>query len=254
METKIIQHLKELEEEKKIKILMAIESGSRAWGFPSPDSDYDVRIIYLHTSDWYLSINDKKDTMDYFLGKLLDINGWDIRKALRLLRKSNATPFEWVQSPMVYFEEIGFRNELLDLARQYFQPYHTLNHYKGIARNSYYKNLLDGKIKLKKLFYVIRPIFAINWIIKKKTVPPMDIFNLMEAVDDESIKAEIKKLIKVKETANEDFVYTIDPNIKSFIENQFSLIENVELEQERSTPDIEVLNNYYRNLLKRYDR
>jgi len=156
----INNQLAELKERKQIKILFAVESGSRAWGFPSPDSDYDIRIIYMHEPDWYLSINDKKDTIDYFHGELLDVNGWDIRKTLRLLRKSNATPFEWAQSPIIYEEEGNFRSNLLDLAKQFFQPRHNVNHYKGIAKNNYLSKTESKDIKLKKLFYVIRPIFG----------------------------------------------------------------------------------------------
>ena len=254
MKNEIIDHLKKLEEKQGIKILMAVESGSRAWGFPSPDSDYDVRIVYIHNANWYLSINEKKNSLDYFHGELLDLNGWDIRKTLSLLRNSNATPFEWAQSPIVYFEESGFRKELLELAQQFFQPYHSLNHYKGIAKNSYRINEETGEIKLKKLFYVIRPLFAINWIQKKMTMPPMDIFNLMTAVEDEAIKAKIQELIKLKETANEDFVYTIDPFVKDYIDQQFINLENFKIEGPKESPDTEILNEFYRRLIKQYDR
>jgi len=252
LKNQIKAHLRTLEAQKEIKILMAVEGGSRAWGFPSPDSDYDVRIIYIKQADWYLSIEDRPDTIDYFHGKLLDINGWDIRKALRLLKKSNATPFEWAQSPIVYFEEEGFRKDLLALSNQFFQPYHSINHYKGIAKNSYLKNPLSGAIKLKKLFYVIRPLFAVNWILAHQTIPPMDIHSLMEAVQEELMKTKITALIKLKETANEDFVYEIDPQISAYIETQFQRIAQVPLKKESSVPDVEVLNSFYRSLLKKY--
>jgi len=91
----IIEHIKQLEVTKNIEILLAVESGSRAWGCPSPDSDYDIRIIYKRSRSEYLEIDDKPDSIDYFHGALLDINGWDIKKVLKLIRKSNATPFEW---------------------------------------------------------------------------------------------------------------------------------------------------------------
>jgi hypothetical protein len=252
MREKILDHLRALEEERNIRILMAVESGSRAWGFPSPDSDYDVRIVYMKNLDWYLSIGEKKDTINYFHGKLLDINGWDIRKTLSLLRKSNATPFEWAQSPIVYREEPGFRAELLDLARRFFQPYHALNHYRGIAANSYTKGLSGDQIKLKKLFYVIRPIFAINWILERMSAPPMDIFSLMEAVKEEGIKDQVLKLIKLKESAEEDFVYKIDPMIRSFIEEQFKKLEEMKFPTKKEEPKVDELNSFFRDLLKRY--
>ncbi len=250
----ITDHLVNLEKERNIKILMAIESGSRAWGFPSPDSDYDVRIVYVHTKDWYLSINERKDNIDYFHGELLDINGWDIRKTLSLLKKSNATPFEWAQSPIVYQEEPGFRNQLLVLAKQYFQPYHTINHYTGIAKNSYLKSASAGEINLKKLFYVIRPVFAINWILETKSLPPMDIFSLMEMVKDEAVKAKIHELIARKETVGESYVYTLDAVMKTYIESQFERLDQTAFSKPKETPPVSVLNEFYRDLLNKYDR
>lgn len=245
-------HLEELERARSIKILLAVESGSRAWGFPSPDSDYDVRIVFIHTTDWYLSITDRKDTIDYFHGELLDINGWDIRKTLNLLKKSNATPFEWAQSPIVYREEPAFRENLLALAQSFFQPQHALNHYRGIAKNSFDKGLSDGKIRLKKLFYIIRPIFAINWVVQKMTLPPMDIFNLMAAVPEEEIKEKILALIHLKEDKDEAYLYTLDPLLRNYIEEQFEKVEQITLLRKKDLPNVEVLNSFFRDLLTQY--
>lgn len=251
--TEITNHLAVLEKERNIKILMAIESGSRAWGFPSPDSDYDVRIVYVHSKDWYLSINERKDNIDYFHGELLDVNGWDIRKVLSLLKKSNVTPFEWVQSPIVYQEEPGFRTQLLKLAKEFFQPYHSINHYKGIAKNSYLKSASVGEINLKKLFYVIRPVFAINWILETKSLPPMDIFSLMEAIKEEEVKAKIHELIALKETVGEDYIYTLDPLMRTYIERQFERLDQSVFSKEKEAPNVTVLNEFYRKLLNKYD-
>lgn len=250
MNKEILNQLLELETKKDIKILLAAESGSRAWGFPSPDSDYDVRIIYIHKPNWYLSIIDKKETIDYFHGDLLDISGWELRKTLRLLRKSNATPFEWAQSPIIYNEEKDFRKALLELSNDFFQPYHSINHYKGIAKNSYLQNDFKTEIKLKKLFYVLRPLFAINWIRKKFTIPPMNIFELMKEVENEELKSIVLELIKVKESANEDFVCQINPFIDKYIRSTFDDIENLNLEKRNETPDIEVLDSFFRELLE----
>lgn len=252
MNHQIQEQLKALEQRKSIKILLAAESGSRAWGFPSPDSDYDVRIIYVHQLDWYLSINDKKESVDYFHGELLDFSGWEIRKTLRLLKKSNATPFEWAQSPIIYQEEENFRADLLRLAEQFFQPYHTINHYKGIAINSYSKGDFNGAIKLKKLFYVLRPLFAIQWIEKKQTMPPMNIFSLMEVIQDEALKKKVLDLIKLKASVNEDFVYTIDPLLKDYIEKQFQRLDQVKSKSKKAMPDADGLNIFFRKLLKKH--
>ncbi|MEQ8169833.1 MAG: nucleotidyltransferase domain-containing protein, partial [Candidatus Eremiobacterota bacterium] len=104
MKEKIPGELKKIEDEEKVKIIYACESGSRAWGFPSKDSDYDVRFIYVHDHDRYLSVYDRKDVIERPVCDLLDINGWDIRKAMRLLQKSNAALMEWFQSPVIYLD------------------------------------------------------------------------------------------------------------------------------------------------------
>ncbi len=248
MVEEIKSHLLELEKRENLKILYAAESGSRAWGCPSPDSDYDVRIIYLRHPDWYFSIDNKKDSMDYFHGELLDINGWDIRKTLRLLRKSNVTPFEWAQSPMVYMERGDFRNRLLGFARTFFQPNYALNHYKGIAMNSFESGLVGEKIKLKKLFYVIRPVLAAKWIIENKTVPPMDIPNLLVMVKDDGIKSRIKDLLKMKESANEDYVHTIESDLLEYLKRAFKFIKNTPTLDRKPAADSNMLDEFYREL------
>ena len=117
MSTKItiLKKLKEIEEKEKVKILYAVESGSRAWGFESKDSDYDVRLIYIRPLDWYLSIDDKKDFIEYPVSSLLDISGWDIKKVIRLFKRSNPPLYEWLNSPIVYLERGNFAQRLRDL-------------------------------------------------------------------------------------------------------------------------------------------
>src|SRR6187549_3465126 len=102
--------LKQIETKNQIKILYACETGSRAWGFPSPDSDYDIRFIYMHERDWYLSLSQRKDSIEFMEGDL-DITGWDLRKCLILLKKSNAPLIERLQSPVEYYSVAGFKKE-----------------------------------------------------------------------------------------------------------------------------------------------
>jgi len=98
--------LQRIEQEEGVKIIYACESGSRAWGFPSKDSDYDVRFIYIRPVEWYLSIFEKRDVIERpIISDMLDINGWDLKKALNLFRKSNPPLLEWLQSPIVYLEK-----------------------------------------------------------------------------------------------------------------------------------------------------
>lgn len=147
----IIAKLKEIELQNNIEILYACESGSRAWGFPSPDSDYDVRFIYKRKQENYISVFDSNDFLDFPINDILDINGWDIKKVLSLIYKSNTTPFEWFQSPIVYLEKENFRNEMWYLCKQYFNEKSNMNHYLGIAKSAYETMLESDEIKIKKI-------------------------------------------------------------------------------------------------------
>ena len=250
MKEEIIEHISQLEKEEGITILLASESGSRAWGCPSPDSDYDVRIIFKRSKSEYLEIDDKPDTINYFHGKLLDINGWDIRKTLKLIRKSNATPFEWAQSPIKYKEVDNFSSTILKLSKEYFQPRHTVNHYKGIAKNSYLNNDLSGQIKLKKLFYVLRPLMAAKWIIVKNEIPPMDIPNLISIIDETDIVKHINNLLEIKSAANEDYVHRMDNLIVDFIDKEFNYVSSIQLEDKKEVPSSEQLNKKFKEIIE----
>ena len=102
MRDRILHQLQQLEKTEGITILHAVESGSRAGGFPSPDSDYDVRFIYVRSCEAYLRLEKRRDVLELPIDEELDISGWDLDKALRLLHGSNPTLFEWCQSPIVY--------------------------------------------------------------------------------------------------------------------------------------------------------
>lgn len=167
MKTTIINKLAEIERSNDIKILFACESGSRGWEFPSPDSDFDVRFIYVRPLNFYLSVQDKDDQLGFPINDELDIYGWDIRKVLKLIRKSNTTPFEWLQSPIIYSELGNFRNDLWTLCQTYFYRKTNINHYLGIAHSALETVVNENEIKIKKLFYVLRPYFQLNGVWRK---------------------------------------------------------------------------------------
>lgn len=165
----ILSKLKEIEETNNIKILYAVESGSRGWGFASSDSDYDVRFIYVHPIDWYLSVEDKKDFIEVPINDLLDINGWDIKKALLQYKKSNPTLLEWLSSPIIYMENYSAAQNLRNLLPAYFSSVPTIYHYLHIARNKYAEIMSTDQVKIKRYFYILRPLLACMWI--EKTIP-----------------------------------------------------------------------------------
>ena len=159
----IRSQLNSLVEDHAIKMLYACESGSRAWGFPSPDSDYDVRFIYLFPMPWYLQLDEGRDVIDPPLEEteigLLDLGGWDVRKTLRLLRKSNPVIWEWLQSPIVYHadQNLDLRQFRLVLD-QFFSPITACHHYLSLCQNTMERELTGTQVKIKKYFYMLRPL------------------------------------------------------------------------------------------------
>jgi predicted nucleotidyltransferase len=167
--------------EEGVRILYAAESGSRAWGFPSPDSDYDVRFIYAHGRDWYVSLRERRDVIERVLDeRLVDLAGWDIRKALRLLLKSNPALYEWLVSPIVYLDG-PLRADLKAAFEAHAAPQALAFHYWSIAR-SQWKREIDSKaeVRLKKYFYLVRPLLSLAWVAEHKSPPPMAIGDLLD--------------------------------------------------------------------------
>lgn len=191
MKDRILAELGRLEREHSVHVLFAVESGSRAWGFASPDSDYDVRFVYAHRSEWYLSVFDKRDVIEEMLPGDLDINGWDLRKALQLFSKCNLALNEWLGSPTLYREE-RFRAELAQHIPKYFNAVKAIHHYRHMAERSLEDNLVDGSISIKKLFYVLRPLLACRWIREAGTQPPTA---FAELVKQDWVTAEEKNWI-----------------------------------------------------------
>jgi len=156
MNEKIIQYLDKIEKEKDVKILLACETGSRAWGFPSPDSDFDIRIIYVHKKDWYLSLSEKRDSIDLmFENNEIDITGWDLRKSLRLLQKSNPPLLERIQSPILYKHNSSFLKEMNDLANSQYSRIATIHHYLSMAKK--FLEDIYGRLNSGGMFIMTSP-------------------------------------------------------------------------------------------------
>lgn len=189
--------LKEIEEKENVKIIHAVESGSRAWGFASPDSDYDVRFIYIRPKNEYLKLESAKDFIEWQLDETLDINGWDIKKALQHFQKSNATLFEWSNSPIIY-RTTSVWNNIKMASEAYFSEKACLYHYYGTAKKNFLEHLQEDEVKYKKYFYVIRPLLACKWIMEKHCPPPVLFSELMEIETDQEIKKVVEELIAVK--------------------------------------------------------
>ena len=189
--------LKEIEARENIRVIHCVESGSSAWGFASPDSDYDVRFIYVRPIEYYLRLDKTRDVIEWQLDDTLDINGWDLQKALRLLHSSNPTLFEWNNSPIVYKTTPEWA-EISAIIGHFFQKKAGLYHYLSTAKKNYREYLKGDMVKPKKYLNVLRPILACRWILEKQTPPPMLFSELADACLDEDLVPAVSDLLRLK--------------------------------------------------------
>ena len=232
MKETILKKLNEIERTENVRILLAVESGSRAWGFASPDSDYDVRFIYVRPKNEYLRLDRGRDVIEHPIDSVLDINGWDLDKALKLLYKSNPTLFEWFSSPVIY-KETTFADEFRSVMRGYFSSKRGLSHYISMARNNYRQYLRGDTVKAKKYFYVLRPVLACQWILNHGTPPPMLFSELMRAELTSNIRPEVEQLLELKQKSPE---IKLIPKIEALNRYLDMSIEDVQ-ERIRKSPD-----------------
>ncbi|MCB9945943.1 MAG: nucleotidyltransferase domain-containing protein [Geminicoccaceae bacterium] len=202
----IDEKLDEIETVHEIRILFAVESGSRAWGFPSPDSDYDVRFVYAHPPDWYLSLTAGRNVIELPISADLDIGGWDIRKALNLLLKPNPVLLEWLSSPIRYRWCDEVTAELVSLARQITHRTACRHHYLSLGESQWRKHVGNAThVNFKKYFYILRPALALRWLrMHPEQLPPMNLQALVSGLDlDASMQARIAELLQQKMQARE---------------------------------------------------
>ena len=255
MRETIESQLEEIERAEGVRIFYACESGSRAWGFPSADSDYDVRFLYLQRRDWYLSIDveRKPDVVERPIDGELDLNGWDLRKALQLLRRGNPPLVEWLRSPIVYREVTSVPEKLRGLAAEYYSRPAALYHYLHMARGNYREYLRGPVVWVKKYFYVLRPLLAVRWIERDLGVVPTEFGRLVEGVvDDPELRREIDALIRARRQGEElDRGPRIEP-ISGFIEAELARMEGRRFEDayERVRAPVRELNRFFRDALE----
>lgn len=225
----ILAELARIEKQEGVQILYACESGSRAWGFPSKDSDYDVRFLYIRPQDWYLSIFEKRDVIERPISSMLDINGWDLKKALKLFRKSNPPLLEWLQSPIVYRENEAVTEQVRSISTYTFSPRACMYHYLHMAKGNYRDYLQGELVKIKKYFYVLRPILACEWIERYSSMPPIAFEQLVDELvpQGSELKVAIDELLVRKRAGDElDLQPRIDV-INDFIEQRIAHIERI---------------------------
>ncbi|MDR0568016.1 MAG: nucleotidyltransferase domain-containing protein [Spirochaetaceae bacterium] len=258
MEQKIIEiirrKLSEIEKEHRVTILYAVESGSRAWGFASLDSDYDIRFVYARPKNWYLNILPKKDVIEYPIIDEFDYSGWDLRKTLFLMNKSNPVLFEWLKSPIVYYKDTYFYSILEQLSKEYFSPLSSVYHYLHMANRNYKQYLQADKVKIKKYFYVLRPILACMWIENFKESPPMEFEALATQITDKELSDKIADLLERKKSGIE---LGIEPKINlinRFIETALQHFKDaVHTFDPKNKPKQELLEKGFIKILENID-
>ena len=220
MHQRIRTALAAIEAEHHVRVLYACESGSRAWGFPSPDSDYDVRFIYCRPTAWYLMLDEGRDTLDFPVDDELDLAGWDLRKALRLLRASNAALLEWLQSPIIYQEARSFLAQVQPLLPTAFNAKAGLHHYLGQLRRGVEEDLAGEEVRLKRLFYALRSALAARWIRERHTLPPME-FAPLRVLLPPDLQGLIDNLLGQKAVAVEKAAMTTPAALRTFLQAEY---------------------------------
>ncbi|MDU6924458.1 nucleotidyltransferase domain-containing protein [Franconibacter helveticus 513] len=218
MRERVRQVLKEVEQQYGVKVLYACESGSRGWGFASPDSDYDVRFLYVHPPEWYLRVDAPRDVIELPIDDTLDVCGWEWRKALGLLKRANPTLIEWLDSPIVYQQDETSIGALREQVPLWFSADRARWHYYSMARKNFRGYLQGEQVRLKKYFYVLRPLLAVRWIEAGKGAPPMRFADLLDVtVDDPLLRREIDELLARKQRAGEAEYGLPMPRLHAFI-------------------------------------
>lgn len=248
--TDILKRITKAETEHGVKVLYAIESGSRAWGFASANSDFDVRFIYAHPADWYLSVDleDKRDVIEYPIVDEIDINGWDVRKALKLFWKSNPAFIEWLQSPILYIDDGKFAKQARALMKDVYSFEKGIYHYRHMAKTNYREYLKGELVPLKKYFYVLRPLLAIQWLEKYQQPAPIEFAKLCELIqDNQMLNTEISSLLARKRASLEKENIPAIPALNQFIESELTRLERYAQKSQGRDVSFDALNQLFKH-------
>ena len=246
----INEKLDEIESREHVRILHAVESGSRAWGFASPDSDYDVRFVYVRRREDYLCIDEPRDVIEYQLDEVLDINGWDLKKALKQIARGNSTIFEWSGSPVVYRTTPAWE-KIRSVAEKYFSEKTAVYQYYGTANSTYMEYLQGENVRYKKYFYALRPLLAALFIETYHKAPPVRFDDLLKMEIPAELRAGIGDLLEIKKRTTEKEENPQMPVIRDFIAQE--LLRQKEIADrlpDDHNPDREMLNRIFREMLE----
>lgn len=217
MKKVILSHLEEVERENNVKVLLAVESGSRAWGFHSAESDWDVRFVYVHQLDWYLRVNEGRDVIEHMYDDDVDLVGWELRKTLRLFQKSNPSLLEWLHSPIIYHADEVFLSRMRGLEPAFFNPIKTMYHYGSIYIKHDKRYLQNAAYPLKRFLYYLRGILACRWIEERQSMPPVLFSELVKStVGEAPIRQKIDGLLALKRQSKENDLKEVDADLVEY--------------------------------------
>lgn len=228
-------------------MLFSCESGSRAWGFPSQDSDYDIRFVYVQKNEKYLSVSEVQEDLQFPIYDDLDVYGWDLRKVLRLLLKCNVTPYEWIQSPIIYKENDSFLKSFRSLLLDYYCERSHANHYLGLV-NGRLLQLDKEKMSLKSFFYILRGLLSAKWNVKFRFYAPMELEPLLELLPME-LKDKVDRLREIKSNVDESYVFELDDYLKDYFVEEYNAIALTIKELPKVSRNNEKLDFYFRTIL-----
>lgn len=251
VQDEILKRLKNTEENEGVRIIMAIESGSRAWGFASPNSDYDVRFIFSRKKDWYLAVDleDKRDVIEYPIIDEIDLNGWDVRKSLKLFWKSNPAFVEWIQSPITYINSGIFREEARNMMPGVYSVEKGIYHYRSMAKTNYRGYLQKDMVPLKKYFYVLRPLFAIRWLEEYGKAAPIEFEKVLSLIADNELLNTIYELLEKKKCSEERMLAPAIPVLNKYIESELTRLENIKPDKSDRKVEMSHLNELFHRVL-----
>ena len=219
MRESILRELDAVERDRGVRVLLSVESGSRAWGIASSDSDYDVRFVYLRPMRSYLCLEKSRDTIEWKLDAVFDVSGWDLTKLLKLLQGSNPTAFEWLSSPIMYRECPEFAR-VRELAKDCFSPKASAFHYLGLERGNGKAYLRNETVSAKKYLYMVRALLAARWCLEELTLAPMLLSDLLDAKLPGDLQQLVDDLLAAKLAGKEHCEVARMPQLEAWVERE----------------------------------
>ena len=219
MKDKIMTLLHDLERQHNIRILMAVNYGSRCFGYSSSESDWDVRFIYVHQPEWYFSIAKTEDVIEMMIAEdHLDIEGYDLKKALNLLARTNPIESDWLHANDYYILDKDFLHNMLAFESQCYNRHHAMYHFYSISVK-HNQRYLDKEVTLKRFIYYMRGLLSCRWVEQNGSHPPVNVDELIDATitDNESVKAKAHRMLELKRTGKSHDMAIVDDELANYV-------------------------------------